>query len=174
MDFFSKNKMMLWTIILLIVLNLFTVSVILFREFSPPFPFRDRPDRSMMKKGDRVMHFLTDQLQLRDDQMQELDQMRRKHFRQTRDINMEINGLKRELMSESFSKEPDSAKISAYSTEIGDLWGKMARLNFDHFRKVSTILDTTQLRKFKDIVKRGMPMPGPPDRSGERRGPKHR
>lgn len=174
MDFFSKNKVMLWTIVFLVALNIFTVSVILFREFRPPHPFGEFPDRPRMNKGDRVMHFLADELELGVDQIRQLKKMRSNHFRQTKEINMEINRLKRELMDESFSKGPDSSKISTYSKEIGVLWSQMARLNYDHFHQVSTILDTTQLRKFKELVQRVIPMRGPPEDHMGRRGRKER
>ena len=84
MDFFSKHKFATITIVILVVLNLFTISIILIREFRGPFPtFNPTQDRA---RADRVMHFLKNKLDLTKDQSKQFRQLRQDHFEEVQKI----------------------------------------------------------------------------------------
>ena len=171
MDFFSKNNVLSIIIVILVVLNIFSVGLLLLERIPPPISPMGTERQPMGRNMDRGRVFIENELQLSPEQRDKFSVLRADHFPAVQDINAQINILNHELMSESFSMNPDSAIINSITGEIELLWGQMAKLNFYHFRSLHSILDSTQSEKFKTVMGEMLPMQGQPkERMGRRKG----
>ena len=78
MDIFRKNKSLLWTIALLLLLNAASLGMLWYQNSLRPDPQREQPPRG----PEAVARMIDRELNLSDDQMQKLDQLRREHFQE--------------------------------------------------------------------------------------------
>lgn len=150
MDFFSQHKFTTLTIILLVVLNLFTLSVILIREFRAPAP----PDFPGQDPGraDRVMHFLRNELDLSRDQVKHFIQLRRNHFEAVQQIETEMKDIKKKMMDELFTAQPDEKKLEALAQTIGQLESRRELITFRHFMELKGVCKEEQREKFEFLL----------------------
>ena len=150
MDFFSKHKFATITIVILVLLNLFTISIILIREFRGPFPtFNPTQDRA---RADRVMHFLKNELDLTKDQSKQFRQLRHDHFEEVQKIQNEMHDLKKEIMDELFTDQPNEEKLEGLTQKIGQFESKREMLTFRHFLNMKSVCTIEQKEKFQFLL----------------------
>jgi len=157
MDFFTKNKYAAWTIVILVLLNLFTLGTLWMKQFMPPPLLVD----TELEKPRDVQKFLKKELNLDDNQIEKFEESRREHFEQTREIHEDIQRLKREMVSELFNSEPDTAKMNALAHEIGQKQIKLEKLFSSHFLGLKSVCGVDQRHKLRgllhDYLMRGEP-----------------
>lgn len=168
MDWLTKQKTYLWLIIILIVINIFSLTFIWLRKPCPPAPnpgdFREKN------------LFLKKELGLNDEQMKNMELLR-KELRDTTDLFM--NNLwqkRRELQKEALKDKPDTNKVNYLISEISGLNVKTEQYMLKHFSELKKILSPDQFEKFIRMMDKpkmqGKPMmengdkqvpPPPPD-----------
>jgi periplasmic protein CpxP/Spy len=152
MDFFSKHKFTTVTIIVLVILNLFTLSLILIREFrkpEPPFiPTREAA------RPDRVMFFLQRELDLTEEQAKQFIQLRRDHFAEVQNILKDIQDIKKTMMDELFAGQPDEQKLEALAQQIGEMEGRREMLVNRHFMELKAVCRPEQREKLQHLLHR--------------------
>lgn len=165
MDIFKKNRLTMWVIVLLVVLNLLTISAIWMKNF-PRFDKR--------KSGGEK--FLIEELKLTDDQVEQFRELRDIHFDETKVIHREMNDLRQAITDELFRENPDSAKVAQWAEEVGRMHAAIENARFAHFQALKEICEPEQRDKFRSVMRelqRSRPGPGGPPGRGPR-GPKPR
>lgn len=165
MDIFKKNRLTMWVIVLLVVLNLLTISAIWMKNF-PRFDKR--------KSGGEA--FLIEELKLTDEQAEQFRELREIHFDETKEIHREMNDLRKAITDELFRENPDSAKVMRWAREVGEMHSAIERARFLHFQALKEPLEPEQRDKFRAVMRelqRKRPGPGGPPGRGPR-GPKPR
>ena len=171
MDIFTKNRATVTTIILLIVINVFTLLIIWFDGrgiFGPP---RMEPPR---ENDDRMAFFLKNELGLNEAQVQQYHQLRQKHLEQTREINENIHHLKKELLDQLFSDRVDSQKVNKLIQSIGEKQKIAERITFNHFLEMKNLCGEGQQEKLHRLLDEFFRPPrpqGPPDMEDPRPKP---
>lgn len=162
MDWLTKQKTYVWLIILLLVVNLTTLTLLwLGRPGPPPFNNNDLPNTNKFLKND---------LGLNDEQEKMFTQIRKAHFDSTGALNGELWLKRRLIQEEAFKDNPDTQIVNMLSNEIGNLQKVNEKFIFNHFLELKKVLNKEQLEKFKTIIsKKEKKRPQPFD--GERHGP---
>ncbi|MEJ2613842.1 MAG: periplasmic heavy metal sensor [Ignavibacteriaceae bacterium] len=152
-------------IIILVIVNIGSLSFIWFREAnrppSPPLP-PNSPDH------ENVTRFLDKELDLNESQEQKFDRLRKEHFKTTKNSEDKIAAFKKSILTESFKQNPDTQKIVALADSIGSLQKRYEIFLSEHFQKLASICRPKQREKLKDIFlssfgpKNKPPMPPPP------------
>jgi protein CpxP len=171
MDIFTKNRATVTTIILLIVINVFTLLIIWFDGRGIFHPPRMEPPR---ENADRVAFFLKNELGLNEAQVQEYRQLRQKHLEQTRDINDEIHHLKKQLLDQLFSDRVDSEKVNKLIQSIGEKQKIAERITFNHFLEMKNLCGQGQQEKLHRLLDEFFRPPrpqGPPEMENDRPKP---
>lgn len=160
MDIFAKKRFTLWTIILLVVLNISTISMLwLNQKNRPGVP----PPLRALRQDQRTLQFLQKELNLTDAQIQQYDQLRQAHAHQTRGLINDIRGLKQKMMDEIFNDEPDSTKAMEIAGLIGEKQTEVERMTFNHFLDLKELCGKDQIGKLKGLIDeffRSNPPPG--------------
>ncbi|MBN2011732.1 periplasmic heavy metal sensor [candidate division KSB1 bacterium] len=157
-----KNKLSVWLIALLVILNIATVSMFWINFNRNPMrqtPFGLQPPEQ------RTLQFLQQELGLTDAQIKLYDQLRQAHAKQTRPLLQNIRQLKRQMMDEIFSSEPDSGKVVEFTRRIGDIQAEIERLTFEHFLDLKKLCGENQVDKLQELLDeffRRNPAPGQP------------
>lgn len=158
MDIFTKNKLTVFTIALLLVINLCTLMIIWYggREIFWP-PRTERPPEN----EDRVVFFLKNELGLNHSQVLEYRRLRLQHLRQSREINDDIRRLKRELLDQLFSEHVDSQKVTLLIQSIGEKQKIVERITFDHFLEMKKLCGEGQQVKLRRLLDDSFSPPRP-------------
>jgi hypothetical protein len=171
MDIFTKNRATVTTIILLIVINVFTLLIIWFDGRGILGPPRMEPPR---ENDDRMAFFLKNELGLNETQVQEYHQLRLKHLQQTRHINDEIQRLKKQLLDQLFTDRVDSQKVNQLIESISEKQKISERIIFSHFLEMKKLCGEGQQEKLHRLLDGFFRPPrpqGPPDMEDHRPKP---
>lgn len=165
MDYFKKYRFALVMIVILVVLNLITVTFILLSPLGPGF-FMPR---------ERIQSTIEDELQFTDLQKQEYAALRSEHFaRGDTMAAIQFNTMD-SLFAILGADSVDSAMVKRQAEILGNIETMRSVGLFEHFRSVRALCTPEQQRKFDDVMGKVMlmirdPRGGP----GPQRGPSPR
>ncbi|MBA4313519.1 MAG: hypothetical protein C0417_12920 [Chlorobiaceae bacterium] len=149
MDIFTKNRFTFWTIVILVILNISTISMLWFNQNSR---IGDSPQLREPKQDQRTLQFLQKELNLTDEQIHQYDQLRQAHGERTRPLVNDIRYSKKEMMDEIFNDEPDTIKAMQISDLIGKKQTELERITFKHFLDLKELCGKEQLGKLQGLM----------------------
>jgi hypothetical protein len=147
MDILKKQKLTNILIIVLVVINIASLSFIWFRELNHP----QLPPPPASPNRENVNRFLDRELDLNAVQEKKFGEIRKEHFEATRLFENKISGFKKQLLSESFNQSPDMQKISVLTDSIGSAQKSYEMFLSGHFQKLAAICTPDQRVKLKII-----------------------
>jgi Spy/CpxP family protein refolding chaperone len=156
MNVFSKQRLIGWVIVLLVLLNMISLGTLWF------FQIR-KPSSSQELGPDPVRHFLEQELDLTAEQAQEFEALRREHLELSKAINDEANNLKRALMNEVFAASPDAAKGAQLAEQIGEKRTELEQLRFQHFLALKSLCQPEQVELLQALIHEIVRPPAPPE-----------
>ena len=145
MDYFTKNKIVFWAVIVLIILNVFMLSTIWLgrpRRYLPGGPGPGRTD------GMKIME---ERLGLNREQAEVFEQIRKQHFERTRALNDRRHKIRIDIINELFSDKPDQAKIEKLLSELKDVQGEFDQRLFRHFAELRDQCNDEQKKILKSM-----------------------
>ncbi|MBN1633978.1 MAG: periplasmic heavy metal sensor [Ignavibacteria bacterium] len=158
MDVFKQNKILIWIIIILVVINLGTIAgmwvmhlgrkphhEILIHQ-SPHLPDRKSP-------GIGRFEMLGTELQFDEEQMSKFNEFRSGHQNEMKNLVEKINEKKKQILSEISVPESDTEKVGILFSEIGQYQTSIEKEIFNHFRKIKMICNDEQKQKLEKILK---------------------
>jgi len=151
MDFITKNKLAFWAIVILIILNITTLSLVLLRG-GPP-----RPEERFMRGPEDApppdaLMFLEKELNFSREQAEQLKLLRETHFKGSKELLDSIHLLKKEILSELRNEISDPEKIKSPASEIGKLQTEFELMIFNHFAEIKNVCDKEQKIKFANLI----------------------
>jgi Spy/CpxP family protein refolding chaperone len=148
MDWLHQDKFRNWLILLLLVLNIITVSIIwvqMSKDIEPGSQERGvRPAESvnLMKRV----------LDLDEAQAAVVDSAMAAARAQTKPANNRLSTLKRQIAEEVFKDNPDTSVVKSAAAEIGELQATIELLRFQRFRDIVATCTPEQREKLKPVV----------------------
>lgn len=155
MNYFNNNKWWAIAVISLIILNAVTLTTFWIERKSN----HDLPPKQENKGG--AASYLTKELAFDSMQRLQYDELVVEHRQRTRQIRREVRNAKDaffELLSDS-SCTDDVIKKGAL--QVSNIEQQLDILTFNHFKKVRTICNAEQKKKFDSIIKNAVQMMGP-------------
>ena len=164
MDYLKKNKMIGWLVLILVLLNTATLTK-LWLDQGPSGPRGDRGEKDDL---------LTKELSLDNEQIQQIQNLRRSHFEAMERLKAEQHKTRKSL-HEQWQNENAAVEVNVLSSKIGDLQKSMEMQTYTHFSSIRLLLTTEQKAKFDAIIHEVMRkgdrnMNGPPQRANGLRG----
>lgn len=148
MDYFTNKKFVTWTIIILVALNVFTLSTIWLTKLFRPDPL---PHTFHEERRPPVDNFIEKELNLSEDQIIKFEENRKKHMQQTKALHDAIFFKKEKLINELFIPKVDSLEIRKLSEEIGMMQTAIEMQNNSHILELKSICNPEQQEKLKFI-----------------------
>ena len=150
MDYIMKHKMLFWLIVLLVILNLVTMTAVWFGR--PPYlgHMQRQMDGPMQAKG-RGLDVMKDKLQLTDKQAEKFEQLRYDHFERTKVANDAAAELRLEILNDIFDNNVNQDKINEKLSILKELQGKFDSLLFQHFSELKVECTKEQQKKLKQM-----------------------
>ena len=140
----SNNKFLIALVLVLILINLGTLSFIWFKK-----PKRHDPMR--MLRGPKVERYLQKELNLNPEQSRTFSELREQHFQSTTGLVTRMHNARTQLVS-LMAKEADTVQIDSLITMISSTQAMLDRYNFQHLKKLRSVCDDTQKPKFDTLM----------------------
>ena len=162
MDFITRQRFLTIAIIILVLLNLFSLGAIWILQSG-------RGSSSLPLAHDRrggegnIVDFLSKELNLTEAQVEAFKTVRRDLDQGRRFLEHEILEARRELVEESFQPNPDSAKVEMLALKIGENQIQLEQLVFEHFVKMRSLCNPEQSEKFDSLIHEILHRSKPPD-----------
>ncbi len=160
----ERTKLLTITVIGLLVLNLLTIGVLVFRTNQRPAP----------PGGEEPARVIIDRLHLDTVQQQQYRQLITQHQQQTRQLSEQAKELYRTYYGLLEATPVDSVRANALSQEIAANQRTSAQVNFAHFQQIKALCRPEQQADFVRLVAELSRLFGRsqrPDRGGPPNGP---
>jgi Spy/CpxP family protein refolding chaperone len=164
MDLVNQNKLKNLLIIILLVLNLLTVSIIWMQTAKRNEALPIEKD----KRSSESVNLMKQALDLDEEQTKQLEKIRTDPLDQSKKYNDRLNELKKQLAEELFKDKPDTMLANTKAKEIGELQSKVEMIRFSHFKELIAICTSEQKEKLKPIVVELFSRKPPKDKPKER------
>ncbi len=149
MDIFTRKRMTLWSFLILVVLNIFTISLLwMNRPEERRVPQRTIPGH----QGPGTLKFLQQELEFTDAQIEQYDQIRKRHHQRVTVLQNEIHRYKRELMEEVFAQQPDTTRVIMFAALISEKQEQIERITFFHFLDLKALCGKEQSKKLHRLI----------------------
>jgi len=168
MNFITKNKWLAVAFVLLILINIATLTALWWVKKS--LQSEDKPPQG------GAIAFLIKELQLDSSQQQQLKELRDEHRSATQDTRKKNREAKETFFSLLSKENITDAEIDQAASVSVQYDAELAKITFDHFKKIKTICTERQKEKFDEIIHQVLrmmagPQGPPPPRDGRRPGP---
>ncbi|MBI9069773.1 MAG: periplasmic heavy metal sensor [Salinivirgaceae bacterium] len=150
MDIIKRNRILTWTVIVLLITNLGIIGTIWYQsiDYKKNVNLDTRNRRNERNNG----KFLIDELNLNNEQINYYKQSKSKHYTDIQVVTDSIRSYKRKIHDELFKKDPDTQYIQHLTDSIGRLNAEFEKLNYAHFLELKEFLNKEQLMQLKEIM----------------------
>jgi Spy/CpxP family protein refolding chaperone len=148
MDLVNQNKFKNILIIVLLTLNLLTVSIIWMQTFQ-------KDDISQNEKQSRPpesINLMKKALDMNEAQTTQFEKLRAEQLTKTKKLNDSLDNLKKQLAEELLDKNPDTSRAKITAREIGEMQSQVELSRFNHFKELIKICTPEQKEKLKPIM----------------------
>ena len=180
MDIFKQKRYLWFTVIFLALINLSTLTLLWIGRPEGPKPQRGPVNPA--EKQNRIQHILKQELGFDETQVEQYLKLREKHRKVTRQLEVEIQELKREMFDEVLKENPQPILSDSLLTLIQTKQSKFEHLTFQHFLDLRNLCGPEQQQKLKllmhEVFRQGPPPAGDadgpsPPKHGDRQRPPH-
>jgi Spy/CpxP family protein refolding chaperone len=150
----NKYSILVWSVVILVVLNISTVATILYQKHSAQnqgsadqnnnFSGRDRQDSFSGR-------YFRGKLNLTPEQLQEFQKFNPEFRNKAREINMQLYDLRNRMLQEMAVEKNDTAELNAISDSIGKLHGDLKKLTYRYYLDLKHICMPEQYPMLEDI-----------------------
>ena len=162
MDIFSKQRMIVWAIIVLVILNLGTLATLWINHFQRIAP----PPRSGFGPPKQARTFLTRELAFTEDQKEQLKTLQTRQMAQMDALQHDIDDLKRRMMDELLTSSAETGTIDDLAGEIGEIEAKKSRLVYTHLEEIRDLCTPQQRKRYNGIIQEILQIMKPPAHQG--------
>jgi len=148
MEIFSQNKLLLRCVIFLALLNVFSISIFLWKEFHHgPLLFPKNEDYH------DVSGILQRELNLTPEQTDQIKALRSDFFEKETTLTATIRSERDSMNELMFNKDTDTTLVKSLAKRVADDEYQMELLRFEQAQQLKAICTPEQLKKFNGLVK---------------------
>ena len=147
MDIFSKNKLLLRLVFVLLVLNLFWMS---YSWWQKKDSNDGRPPKRDIKE---VTALLKEKLNLTDEQVTAFNKIREDFLRKEEALSALIKSQRDSMNALMFNENTDTLLVEQIARRVADNEYQMELYRLDQAQQLKTICIKDQLKKFEELVK---------------------
>ncbi len=142
MDYFSKNKILGWIIIIGLAINIAAITTILYKVYkykeepANRYPFHKNPHE-----------FISSELNLSQDQEKKFKEIKKASGEEARELFMKMREQRRNLLNVLVEKNPDTVLINQYVSEIQNSQALILHHTINHYFRLKKVLKEEQYPK---------------------------
>ncbi len=153
MNYFSDIKLYKWLVIILIIINVLTLSFLWINDNADECVHpKARKEYSKKNAQERNERFLKKELNLTDDQLAQFNTLRSKHFNAVHTKKIEAHLIKEVLFEEVFKDSTNILLKDSLINAIAQKEAELELLNFKHFEALSSVCTPDQQDRLKHVI----------------------
>lgn len=150
----TRNTVLIWSVVALIVLNISTLATIYYqrviggREADRESPVTEFNQTLEDKFSGR---YFRDRLNFSPEQMSRFQAFNPEFRNDAREINKRLSELRNEMLDELSSENPDRQKLADLSDSIGLQHSMLKRITYDYYLNIRDICNPDQRQNLRDM-----------------------
>lgn len=150
----NKNRWMVWAIVILAVMNVSTLLTIIYqrnhvrKEEVVSVPLQVQSESESMKFSGR---YFRDQLNLNREQMNRFVEFNPDFRQQVRNINIDLNRQRHQMLIDMAAKNCDTNKLNVLSDSIGSLHASLKKVTYKYYLDIKNICNQQQQEKLEQL-----------------------
>ncbi|MBD3289491.1 periplasmic heavy metal sensor [candidate division KSB1 bacterium] len=150
MDIFKQNRYLIFVIILLVILNIGTLSMLWFGKSQRPahLPDRQHPENERV----RLQELLQSELGFDEAQVEQYLHLRREHREKIDHLNTEIRRVKRQMFDEVLAENPQPTISDSLLNLAQEKQAQIEKLTFRHFLDLKKLCKPEQQDKLRLLM----------------------
>jgi len=148
MNYFSKNKILGWLILIGLIINIVAISTILYKKNS----FIKNTEKGLPPRHS-PFEFIKNELNLSEDQSKQFKKIKEESKMEAKGIFDSLRVKRNALMSVLSHESPNQQSINSLSNEIVTLQSKLLQHSIKQYLKLKVILTHEQQLKFNEVYK---------------------
>lgn len=173
MDVFSKNRLTVWGMTVLVCLNLLLLGTLWWGQIHRA-PEQDVEGKGPGHRYQAMTRFLERELDLNAQQVEQLDALFEQHVSQMSLVMQDMHAYRQDMHRAVFAEDANSTQLAELSEKIGEKQAEVERLRFQHYRDMASLCDPQQRERLQGLVGEILLRAGPPGSGpafGRRGGP---
>lgn len=167
-----QQKILIWSVVVLLVLNVSTLATIGFHAFQKNTISNTsqtaNASKSYFSSEKFSGRYFRDYLGLNNDQMNDFFKINQSFRREAFSIYEKLDEIRKNMLEEMSAEKSDTLKLNELSTELGSQHARLKVISFQYYLNIKEICTAEQKLKLKDIFKNffeteapaGFPGPG--------------
>jgi len=150
----SKNRWMIWAIVILALMNISTIVTIIYHRHNktesnlPMVSGGAQSENASLQFSGR---YFRDQLNLTRDQMASFRQFNPEFRARVRNINISLIDKRHQMLKEMAGETSDNTRLDALSDSIGSLHAELKKLTYRYYIDFKKICDKQQQQKLEQL-----------------------
>ena len=145
MNYFKEKKFATIAIIILVVLNITTITLLWLGR-----PSHYRPPQIPREKV--MFDFIAHELNFNPVQREAFKQQERKFMFDTRSVHFKIDSLQQQLYNTIYEERTDKHYLDSLTNEIGSLETELNKVTYDHLVQIKSLCDEGQQQRYKTLL----------------------
>ena len=161
MDVFSKNRLTVWGMTVLVCLNLLLLGTLWWGQIHRA-PEQDVEGKGPGHRYQAMTRFLERELDLNAQQVEQLDALFEQHVNQMSLVMQDMHAYRQDMHRAIFAEDANSTQLTELSEKIGEKQAEVERLRFQHYRDMASLCDSQQRDRLRGLVGEILLRAGPP------------
>ncbi len=159
MNYFKEKKFASWAIAILVLLNIFTITLLWLGR-----PENRRPP--MMHRERMLNDFIAHELDFNPVQRVTFDQQAEAYIEQMKSIHLKIDDIKQQLYNTIYAAKKDSAYNDSLTNVIGKMEIDLNNITYKHLMDIKKLCNDAQQQKYSAFLKDVLGALRPPKHNG--------
>ncbi|MCF8303492.1 MAG: periplasmic heavy metal sensor [Bacteroidales bacterium] len=175
MNFFNKQRLLIWALIILVVINIGAIGTIIYQNYRFNQQFAPPPmDREKFDRDDEHDFFFKRELDLDKEQLQQFREHKKEFFDKVNELRSDIYAQRQEMIRELSKDEPNKERLSELTEEIGRLHSQKKKITINHFMELKELVNPEQRRRLNRMIKEMIRNDGPHYEDKHHKGKRYR
>lgn len=150
----NRTRMMIWAIVVLAVLNVTTILTIVYHRHDPGPEITVSGSGTIVEENASVRFsglWFRDELDLSAEQMNRFREFNPGFRQNVRDINLQLNDLRRKMLVGMSSSESDSTRLNSLADSVGYLHADLKKQTYRYYMNFKDICNEEQKVKLDNM-----------------------
>jgi Spy/CpxP family protein refolding chaperone len=147
MDYFIKKRFSFWLVFFLLVLNIATITTILYHIYS------DNTTASSAAENNGAGKIISSELGLSEQQKDLFSKINETYTEKSKPILDQLTDKRSEMLAELSEMNPDTAILKIFAKEIGELHTALKLLTIENFLELKKICSVDQQQQLSEMYK---------------------
>ncbi len=168
MDIFKQNKILIFLVVILVLLNILSLIGIWVLKTGKLLTHNNifylPQTEYLLQSKSEILDKLDSELEFNIEQTEKFHKIRNKYHQEIKERMKKIHNIKKKILTEILSKEPEITNVQQNINDIGNFQAEMELNIFLQYKEIKSLCNNEQLIKFEKIIEKilNIPEPDPP------------